>query len=58
MDLHQLADLIYKLRVAQKNYFRTRENRYLLESKQWEKDVDREVKAILFPDTQEKMELK
>ena len=56
-ELIRFMKLVEKLRTAQQRYFRTRENRYLLEAKQWEREVDKEIKVTLYPDTQEKLEL-
>ena len=41
MDLKEFARLVIKLRTAQKNYFATKEARYLIESKRLEKEIDR-----------------
>lgn len=40
IDLHELADLVEKMRHAQKQYFRTRSKTWLAQSKRLEKQVD------------------
>lgn len=37
----EFADLVFKMRTAQKKYFRTRSQGFLIESKTYEKEVDR-----------------
>lgn len=37
----EFADLVFKMRTAQKKYFRTRSQGSLIESKTYEKEVDR-----------------
>lgn len=46
-DLEALATLVRKLRDAQKEYFRTRHHRALIESTQLEKIVDKKLSEIL-----------
>ena len=41
MTTGEFADLIYKMRTAQKKYFRTRLQSALTESRGYEKEVDR-----------------
>ncbi|WP_296016721.1 hypothetical protein [uncultured Treponema sp.] len=41
MTTGEFADLIYKMRTAQKKYFRTRSQSALTESRGYEKEVDR-----------------
>lgn len=41
MTTGEFADLIYKMRTAQKKYFRMRSQSALTESKTYEKEVDR-----------------
>lgn len=51
MTTHTLAELVQKMRVAQKVYFRTRSTADLAASKQLERDVDRAVADALAPPT-------
>lgn len=46
MDAKEFYDLVVKMREAQKNYFRSRSQIYLKESKQHEKEVDKEIKRV------------
>ena len=46
MDAKEFYDLVVKMREAQKNYFRSRSHVYLKESKQHEKEVDKEIKRV------------
>ena len=46
MDAKEFYDLVVKMREAQKNYFRSRSQVYLKESKQHEKEVDKEIKRV------------
>lgn len=41
MTTGEFAELVYKMRKAQKQYFRTRSQSALTESKSYEKEVDR-----------------
>jgi hypothetical protein len=49
MTIKEFAELVQKLRVAQKGYFKTRDTAYLIESKALEKIVDARVEEILTP---------
>ena len=54
MNENEFAELVLKMRTAQRNYFATRNANYLAESKKLEKQVD----AVLWPkieDTQKSM---
>ena len=44
MNAKQFFETVEKMREAQKNYFRTRSQLYLKESKQYEKEIDNEIK--------------
>lgn len=41
MTTGEFADLVFKMRTAQKKYFKTRSQGSLTESKNYEKEVDR-----------------
>lgn len=41
MTTGEFADLVFKMRTAQKKYFRTRSQSAMTESKSYEKEVDR-----------------
>lgn len=45
-DLREFADLVQRMRNAQVEYFRTRSNNALSESKRLERRVDLELKAL------------
>lgn len=47
MDVRQLAELVNKMRNAQREYFRTRSASSLEESKRLEKEVDRAISEAL-----------
>ncbi len=40
MTAGEFADLVLKMRTAQKNFFRTKLRKHLEESRAWEKEVD------------------
>lgn len=46
MNAKQFFETVEKMREAQKNYFRTRSQLYLKESKQYEKEIDNEIKRV------------
>lgn len=46
MNAKEFYELVVKMREAQKNYFRSRTQVYLKESKQHEKEVDKEIKRV------------
>lgn len=47
MTLKELAELVDRMRVAQRAYFRTRKPDVLEESKRLEREVDEAIKSIL-----------
>lgn len=49
ITVHDLAYLVHKMRQAQKEYFKTKDQKWLIESKGFEKRVDDEIKAIMAP---------
>lgn len=49
MDLEELAHLVTDMRAAQRNYFRTKDVKYINQSKTLERQVDRAVADILNP---------
>lgn len=46
MNAQDFFELVRKMRVAQKGYFATRAQGYLAESKQLEREVDREIARV------------
>lgn len=46
MDARQFYNLVVKMRKAQRDYFRTRLQRHLEESKRYEREVDTEIKRV------------
>lgn len=46
MNARQFYDTVVKMRKAQRDYFRTRSQRYLNESKELEAQVDAEIKRV------------
>jgi len=46
-DLKEFAALVVKLRTAQKNFFKTRDTAFLIESKGLERVVDKKADEIL-----------
>ena len=46
MNARQFYNVVVKMRKAQKEYFRTRSQRALLESKEYEGAVDAEIKRV------------
>lgn len=46
MNAEQFFRLVESMRKAQKNYFKTRINKYLNDSKQLEMQVDEEIKRV------------
>ncbi len=46
MNAKQFFETVEKMREAQKNYFRSRSQLYLKESKQYEKEIDNEIKRV------------
>jgi hypothetical protein len=47
MTIHELAELVAKMRTAQRAYFRTTSHTCLVESKRLEKRVDQAVAEVL-----------
>lgn len=54
-ELTKYAQFVKDMRDAQKKYFQVRDQYWLTLSKQREKQVDELTKAILEPDTQQKL---
>lgn len=54
-ELTKYAQFVKYMRDAQKKYFQVRDQYWLTLSKQREKQVDELTKAILEPDTQQKL---
>ncbi len=54
-EIEQYATYVKDMRDAQKKYFQVRDQYWLTISKQREKQVDELTKAILEPDTQQKL---
>lgn len=46
MNARQFYDMVVKMRKAQRDYFRTRSQRHLNESKELEAQVDAEIKRV------------
>lgn len=46
MTAKEFYNLVVTLRKAQRDYFRTRSQRALLESKEYEREVDAEIKRV------------
>ena len=46
MNAKQFFETVEKMREAQKNYFRSRSQLYLKESKHYEKEIDNEIKRV------------
>lgn len=46
MNAKDFFDLVVKMRQAQRKYFKTREKDWLIASKQYEREVDAEIKRI------------
>lgn len=46
MNAQDFFELVRKMRVAQKGYFATRAQGYLTESKELEREVDREISRV------------
>lgn len=46
MTAKEFYNLVVKMRKAQRDYFRTRSQRALLESKEYEREVDAEIKRV------------
>lgn len=46
MTAREFYNLVVKMRKAQRDYFRTRSQRALLESKEYECEVDAEIKRV------------
>ena len=46
MTAKEFYNLVVKMRKAQSDYFRTRSQRALLESKEYEREVDAEIKRV------------
>ena len=48
-EMIAFANLVLRMRTAQKDYFHTRSNAALERSKKLEKEVDKSVQEILYP---------
>lgn len=46
MNAREFYNLVVKMRKAQRDYFRTRSQRALLDSKEYEQQVDAEIKRV------------
>jgi len=46
MESKPFFDLVVKMRQAQRNYFKFRNNSYLRESKRFEKEIDAEIERV------------
>lgn len=46
MTAKEFYNLVVRMRKAQRDYFRTRSQRALLESKEYEREVDAEIKRV------------
>lgn len=46
MNAKQFFETVVKMREAQKDYFRTRSQIYLTQSKQLEREIDNEIKRV------------
>lgn len=46
MTAKEFYNLVVKMRKAQRDYFRTRSQRALLDSKEYEREVDAEIKRV------------
>jgi len=52
MEMNEFVDLVARMRVQQRSYFRERDSAALRESKKLEKEVDRAVEEMRSSDTQ------
>lgn len=46
MDSREFFDMVCRMRKAQKNYFKTRDNDVLIVSKSFEKTIDEEINRV------------
>ncbi|KAA6331776.1 hypothetical protein EZS27_019657 [termite gut metagenome] len=46
MDAKEFFDKVVQMRLAQKDYFKTRAKCYLVKSKRYEKEIDSEIKRV------------
>lgn len=54
---NDLAQLVEQMREAQKEYFRTHSNNALQKAKGLEKEVDKVVSSLLYPDKDRKVDI-